>query len=129
MALGTLHSFDMHRGDARVITFVVKDAAGVVVDITAATLTWALAKQDPESLDPQPKGSASALVTKTIGSGITVTDPVNGAGEIALNSADTIGFKAPGDFYQELQIQLATKPTTIMFGIITLKKDLAAPGP
>ncbi len=127
MALGTLHSFDMHRGDARVITFTVVDDKDVVVDITTATLLWVFSKQDEDASEPQPKGVA--LLTKSIGSGITVTDAVNGEGEIALDSGDTVALTAQLDYYQELQITLSGKPTTIMFGVITLKKDLAAPGP
>ncbi len=127
MALGTLHSFDMHRGDARVITFTVVDDQDAVVDITTATLLWVFSKQDTESAEPQPLGAV--LVTKSIGSGITVTDAVNGEGEVALDSADTVARLAPLDYHQELQITLSGKPSTVMFGVITLKKDLAAPGP
>ena len=42
MALGTVHSFPMHRGDDRQITFTVVDESDVAIDITLATFIWTL---------------------------------------------------------------------------------------
>ncbi len=127
MALGTLHSFPMHRGDDRLITFTVVDKNLAAIDIAGAAFLWIFARQNPNCPDPQPLGGI--LVSKAVSNGITITDAVAGEGEIALDSADTVGRVAPLDYYQELQITLAGKVTTIMFGIISLSKDIAAPGP
>lgn len=128
MALGTLHSFPMHRGDDRDLTFTVVDEAAAAVDITGATLTWVLANQDPKITgSPAPRGSA--LVTKTVGSGITITDAVAGEGTVSILPADTTGLKAPASYYYELQVVLSGKTTTILFGNITLSRDLIVPGP
>lgn len=126
MALGTEHDFSIHRGDDRTITFTVVDDVDAVVDITGASLAWVLSKQDPNFTTPEPLGAA--LVTKSVGSGVTIVDGPSGTGEVALLSADTLA-RLPGDYYQELQIQLSGKTTTIMFGIIEVKKDIVAPGP
>ncbi len=130
MALGTLHSFSMHRGDSRKITGTVVDENGAVIDLTGLTgtaLSWILANRDKNLTNPAPRNDA--LVTKTIGSGITITDATGGKVEVALDEADTTARKAPADYYQELQIVLSGETTTVMFGIISLRRDIVVPGP
>ena len=129
MALGTLHNFEMHRGDTRTITGKVVDNLGVAVDLTGLTgtnISWVLANQDVSSTVPGPRGAA--LITKTIGSGITIPAPTTGDIEVDLASVDTTGRK-PGEFYHELQVVLGGKTTTVLFGIITLRRDIVVPGP
>lgn len=128
MALGTLFSFDMHRGDDRSITFTVVDEAAAVVDITAATFIWIFAAQDAGSASPQPR-AGSTILTKTEIAGIVIVDAVNGDFRIDIASADTVALRAPVTYYHEVQITLAGKVTTIAFGNITLKREIAAPGP
>ncbi len=129
MALGAKHSFEMHRGDSRVLTYTVVDqqSTPVVVDITTATIEWELAVQDPAANEPQPK-EASTLLAKSVGSGIVITDGPNGEFEVTLASADTTGRKAPADFYHEIQMTLAGLVTTLIRGIITLKREVIDPG-
>ncbi len=127
MALGTQFDFPIHRGDDRVITFTIVDQAGAAVDITAATFKWNISRKAADSVAPQ--GLALLNPDKTVGAGITITDAAAGDGEIALDSADTVGFVAPSDYYHELQMTLASVVTTPMFGVIALAKDLLAPGP
>ena len=135
MALGTLHNFEMHRGDSRTITGTVVDDSepAVVVDLTGISgtaLSWILIDLDTNLTEIGPRGSVP-IVTKTIASGITITDAVNGEVEIDLASADTTGLKVtnPRELYHELQLQLSGKTTTVLFGVITLRKDIVAPGP
>lgn len=132
MALGTVHSFDMHRGDSRTITGRVVDAAGVAVDLTGLSgtaLSWIFADLDENLTEIAPRGQA--IVTKTLTSGITITNPTNGDVEIDLASADTAGLRVtnPRELYHELQLQLAGKVTTVLFGVITLRRDIVVPGP
>ncbi len=128
MALGTLTTFDMHRGDERSITYTVVDEAGVAVDVTAATFIWILADQDSSATEPQPR-PGSAILTKTEAAGVVIVNGPAGDIRIDIPSADTVGLRAPAVYYHEIQITLAGKPTTIAFGNITLKRDIAAPGP
>ena len=127
MALGTRYDLEIHRGDDRDLDFTVVDPAGDAVDITTAALTYSVSKLDSSQSDPAPRG-AVALFTKTVGSGITITNGPNGEATITLASADTTGLQTPADYYHEIQSVL-TKTTTIMYGILTLKRDLASPGP
>jgi len=130
MALGTQHDFAMHRGDSRKITGTVVDAAGTAVDLTGVSgtdLSWVLATLDTNAAEPAPRGTA--LVTKTLTAGITVVSAVAGTIEIALDEADTTGRRAPLGYYHELQLVLGGETTTVMFGIITLSRDIVVPGP
>lgn len=129
MSVGLLHSYEMHRGDDRQLTYTVVDQQdpAVAVDISTATFLWVLANQDQGVLIPQPLGDI--LVTKSVGSGIVITDGPNGGVRVDLGSGDTATRLAPADYYHELQMTLGGLVTTLVYGIITLKKDRAAPGP
>lgn len=131
MALPKLHSFDLIRGDDLKIPYVVKDQQDtpVVVDITAATFLWAVTRQDPTSnlTEPQPLGVT--LISKSVGSGITIDDGPAGEVFITLDSADTVAFNAPDELYHELQMTLGGKVSTLAYGIISLKREINAPGP
>lgn len=124
MALGTEYDLVIHRGDDRQITGVIVDSNGNTVDITGAALTYVITALDDAATVTQPKGSApTALVTKTVGSGIVLTDAANGAIRIDLGPGDTSGRKAPDDYYHELQIVLGGFTTTVMWGKFTLRRD------
>ena len=128
MALGTRFDFPMHRGDQRCITFRVVDQQDppVAVNLTGVTLEWNISKKKTDAVEPL---GAVLLTTKLVGTGITIVDAVLGLAEILLASVDTVGLKAPADYYHELQVTAGGVPTTIMYGVITLSKDLLAPGP
>ncbi len=128
MALGKRFDFAMHRGDQRCITFRVVDQetpAGAL-DITGVALEWNISKKQTDAVAPL--GAVLLNPSKTIGAGITVTDAINGLGEVLLLSVDTVG-RRPADYYHELQITAAGVPTTILYGVISLSKDLIVPGP
>jgi hypothetical protein len=134
MAELKVHSFTMARGDDRTLTYVVKDQQDtpVVVDITGALIEWTLAKQDPAAAldtDPQPARNSTLKTKSTSTSGVTITDGANGEFEVSLASADTVGLSSPGKYYHEIQMTLSGVGTTLVQGIITLKRDIIAPGP
>ena len=132
MALAKLVSFEMHRGDDREITAQVVDSAGAAVDVTSATFTWILSNKDAKSSNSKPAPKGVALETKTIGDGIVLVTPASGQIRIDIDSADTVGEKAAAEqtkYYHELQMVLGGKTTTVMFGVITLSRDIIAPGP
>ena len=122
MALGKKHDFEMHRGDDREIPLHVVDQAGADVDITGVTgtdISWVLSRKDPTEDIP----SGAALVTKTIGSGIVIVTPAEGRARVDVGPGDTSGL-VPGVYYHEAQIVLGGKTTTILYGAITIRKDI-----
>lgn len=118
--IGLQQDFDMHSGDSRDLEITVVDENDAAVDVSAATMTWELSKLDSSGTLPAPRGAA--LVTKTVGSGITITDGPNGELTVALDPADTADLR--GDHYHELQIVTGGKTSTVLFGKVAVLKDL-----
>ena len=129
--LGTRHDYKKHRGDEYDISFTVVDDDGDPVDISAAAttdLSWGFATLDTTQEFPAPLGALIGTA-KTIGSGITIIDGVNGDAQVTLESADTNG-QGAGKYYHELQYTDPTgRVSTILYGIMELVKDLHEPGP
>ena len=80
----------------------VKDVNGAAVtDLSTATNVLFMIKKyitDPDS---------EAVVSKSLGSGITVDDPVTGSISILINSPDTVSLE-PGTYYMGLEIVYST---------------------
>lgn len=66
-------------GDDAILDVVVYDEEGNVFDLTGATITYTIREY----------ADSAAEITKTTGSGITITDGQNGEFEINLDSSDT----------------------------------------
>ena len=104
--------FVMWSGDDKVITVTVYDNDDDVVDITDATITWRLS----QNVD------SAALITKTVGDGITISDPTNGIFTITLEPSDTAPLS--GRYYHECEITDATGDiSTGAVGHATIQED------
>ena len=109
-----IQNFNLHAGDNPSIPVTVKDSADVVVDITAATaIKWNLYRDS----------RGTALVTKTLGSGITVTSGVGGIFTIALVAGDTSALF--GYFYHEAELTLGGNISTVLTGYIQIRRGAA----
>jgi len=62
-----------------ILTITVTDGNGSVVDLTGASITWGL----------QNKRNSIIVLTKEVGSGVTITDATNGIYTVTLTDADT----------------------------------------
>ncbi len=113
---------EMFSGDTKRLNYTVKDSAGTVIDITTATFRWALSKLAKSGTAGEPSPQGPAIVSKSIGSGITLTAPTLGELRVDLDPADTADLK--GSFYHELEMVLAGVTSTVAFGQIDVKKDL-----
>ncbi len=105
MAAALNQDFTMFQGDVATIEFTVKDEAGVVINITGADITWALSR----------KLKVPFLVTKSVGSGVTIVNGPAGRADVALVLADTNALE--GDFEHELVVN----GQTVSSGVITIK--------
>lgn len=76
-------SLTLRRGNDKTWTITVKNKiTGEAVDIsTALGMTFTV----------RPTINGAVLITKTVGAGITLTDPTNGVAEIAVAAGDTLG--------------------------------------
>ena len=87
--------FDIYQGDSKRVTFTVRDEAGSLLALTGYEATWVLyAGRDR---------SATAVLSKVIGSGLAVPTPANGQVLLTLAPADTATL-APGKYSHELEI-------------------------
>lgn len=105
-----INIFELHAGDSRTLEVTVRDEdSDVVVDITDCDIFWVVSRV---------LGSAS-LLTKEVGSGITVVDAPAGRFDIALNPDDTQALH--GSYYHESRMIDDTGAiSTILSGALTV---------
>lgn len=106
-------------GDAyvgsRALQVTVVDPDGSATDLTGIDLTF-LVKQGLDDAD------ADAVITKTVGTGITVAAPLTGMATIDLSEADTAD--RAGMFPWELQGVDANGRVTLASGSLYISPDL-----
>ena len=118
--IGIQTDFSIHSGDSRELQFTIIDENGAAVVLTGATpIKWELARAAPGD-DAAPMGAA--LVQKSLGSGVTITDDVTGKLTVVLAPANTEDLA--GRHYFELEITVSSQVSTAAFGIVTILKDL-----
>jgi hypothetical protein len=105
-------NFDMFSGNNKQLVVTVLDAPnGSVVDITGATaVKWQLFHAAAASTDP--------VISKTLVSGITLSDPTAGQFTVLLSSTDTAGLS--GKYYYEAEVtDVSSRKETVASGYIT----------
>ncbi len=98
-------------GDEAKLETTTKDNAGVVVDITGATIKFGVYS----------KVDNTEKFTKAVGSGITIINGPLGTFDVVLLAADTAALE--GLYNYEAEMILGGKPRTVMVGTINIKKD------
>lgn len=110
--------FSMFAGDSKTLQVALVDEAGVPIDVSApVTMTWELSK----------RVTSTAILIKTLGSGITVIDGPAGKFNIELFPADTADLK--GDYYQEIEINDRGNISTVLSGTVAISPDLIKVAP
>ena len=118
-SIGTQADFSMHSGDTRRLEITIVDENSAAVNLSTATITWALSKKDSASVAPK----GSALLTKTLANGgITIVSAAAGRCDVDLASSDTVTFS--GDYYHELELTILATVSTVLYGAVTIIKDL-----
>lgn len=102
----------MYAGDYITLEFVATEESGAVLDLTGLTVKWGLGRTK----------EGPALLTKTAGSGLTVTDAAAGKFSVVLDAADTLKFA--GDYYHEAKVFDGIKPYTIYAGTLNFETTL-----
>ncbi len=102
-------------GADQVFEFTVDDGTdppgATPVNISAYALEWVL-RQD--------RDSAAAIITKTTGSGIVITDGPNGKCQVTVAAADTLAIK-PGIYFHTLRRTGAGTAVPLSFGVAHLR--------
>lgn len=99
-------------GEDRTFRHTVVDDDGDVQPITGWGLEWVL-RERPDA--------GTTILTKTVGSGITITNGTAGICSVAIADADTIALN-PGDYYYTLRRSDAGYETVLAFGRATLRQ-------
>ena len=103
-------------GDSIILKFNAVDEYGDVINLTGATLKWQLAQN----------ATATPLLTKTVGAGITVTNASGGLFEVRLSFFETRTL-SPGNFYHEVELTTSGGDKyTIFNGALVLARKLIA---
>ena len=107
-------NFEMYSGNTRLLKVSVLDQDDAIVDLSGASATFVLMKRPGQV----------AMITKTVGAGITITNAVGGEMEVLLVPADTEPLR--GAFAYEVEVTDASgRKTTVLFGTVTIKVNTA----
>jgi hypothetical protein len=107
--------FEVFSGNDVTLRFTVtENDSGEALDLTGAqALIWALAKN----------ANAQAIVTKTLGAGVTITDPANGVVEVVLTDDDLEPLR--GTYYHEMRLTNSSGlKSTLVYGVATVVGNL-----
>lgn len=112
----TAQNFEIYKGDDLTLQVTVKNADGTAKDLTGATIKWQLSTG---------VNATPALISKQNGSGITITDAVNGIFEVAIAQADTSSLAAKDTYYHEAEVvDASAKKSTVLTGTAKIKAAL-----
>ena len=108
--------FVVFEGDNQNLNVTVLDAAGAVVDITGASaIDWKMSVDE----------FTAPTISKSLGSGIAVTNGPAGIFTVTLDPADTNG-KTPGIYYQASRITLSANLSHVAIGTVWLRPKIPA---
>lgn len=104
----TNQNASLYAGDNAILNYAITDESGNPLDLSGSTLTYTISARD----------GFPALVTKTTGSGIVVTDAVGGLLAVSLSSSDTTALQ--GMLWQQLVMTDSVgEISTLSTGVIT----------
>lgn len=86
------YNFEMASGTTKVLRNTITDRNGAAVDLSGASIEFNLAKRENDA----------ALLTLSIGSGVTITDAVNGQHDVELAPIDTAALV--GSYYWQIEV-------------------------
>lgn len=117
MALRKLldQNFEMVSGDSKDIVVTVFDELDQVVPIAGASIVFILSENE----------FSAALVTKTTGAGIVITNAAGGEFTVTLDSADTEPLV--GEHYFEAEVtDTGGRVSTVVLGVIDIRQNVIA---
>jgi hypothetical protein len=105
----------MFAGDTKILEITVTDDSNAVINITGVLIRWQLSKtvKDPP------------LVSKAVGSGITIVNGPAGRFDVLINPADTLALI--GSHYHEVEIDDSGVISTVLTGKVTITEALIDP--
>lgn len=96
----------VYQGDTKTLNFTVTSSAGVPVNLTTATIAFKIVN----------RRSKTAVVSLSVGSGVTVTDAAAGAFSVAITASHSAN--NPGSHYYEALVTISGEVSTVASGQI-----------
>jgi hypothetical protein len=107
-------NISMYQEEYKVITVTITTSAGAVKDLTSATATWNVR---------QKLNDTANLISKTVGSGITLTDADGGVLTITIDTADTSAMS--GKYFHELRVvDSDSHEEVVLVGTLTVNPSM-----
>lgn len=107
-------NYELFSGDTAVFNVSVKDQDDIAKDITGASARFVMARNTGKT----------PVVDITTGTGITITDSVNGLLTITVAAALTTALS--GSYRYEVELtDVAGRVSTVAYGSIALMRDIA----
>lgn len=107
-------------GDTRTVQATVEQSAGAPFNLTGAAIKWQVFAMSGGTF------TGSPIISKSVGSGITITNAAGGIFQISLASADTTGLA--GTYYHEAEVTMPGGIVhTALTGTITIKAGAITP--
>ncbi len=107
-------SHALFKGEDQVLEFTVLDSSDVAVDITGWAMTWTFAT-----------AAGVSSFTKTVGSGITITDAASGVLQVQIDAADTASL-AKGPYHHSLERSDSGAVAVLSYGAAQLLDKLSS---
>jgi hypothetical protein len=108
------NNIEVYRGDSALLSVHITDNAGADFNITTATeITFTIRTQEDD---------ATALLTKTLGAGVTLTVPATGHCTVKIEDGDTYDF--PGVKLYDIQVEIAGEVYTVVKDRFTITKEV-----
>ncbi len=104
---------ELWAGDTRTETVTVTNSAGSAQNLTGLTLRWVVRRHSR---------AGTIVISKSTGSGITITNAAGGIFQIALSPADTKNLE--GEYYHEASgVDSGGNVSTLLIGTLTVNKS------
>lgn len=105
----TNQDFQIWAGETKQLIVTVTDGNGIIVDISGSQITWRLLDKNNYT-----------IMTKTLGNGVTLTDPTHGIFMIQLNPTDTANLGISRYSHTAKITDLFGNVSVLLVGSITL---------
>ncbi len=112
---------DAARGDTINLRVPVVDQDGAPVDITGAAVRMTV-KRNLSDAD------LSALITRTVGDGVTLTTPEAGIADVTITATQTATL-TPAKYYWDVQVTLSGTVSTVAEGYLDVRSDVSITTP
>lgn len=112
-----MSTLSLIRGDDRTLTVTVVDDLGAAANLTGILGMWFTVKRHQTDTDLE------AVIQKSLGSGVAVTDAAGGIATVTLTAANTAS--ATGLHFWDVQVKTAAGLiTTLATGSVTFDEDV-----